>query len=140
MADNQTQGTIQATLFSNLNNYESNAVTFNVAQEVPLGTSIEYFYRTQWDPSDESEWHAIQPGQTLREGIKEGSRLQVKAVLKGDGKQTPILHDWNWQITNITAWSGHLFGVHLVDYVWNIGTEANANYTIKVTWDDDVNG
>lgn len=140
LADNQTQGTIQATLFSNLNNYESNAVTFNVAQEVPLGTSIEYFYRTQRDPSDESEWHAIQPGQTLREGIKEGSRLQVKAVLKGDGKQTPILHDWNWQITNITAWSGHLFGVHLVDYVWNIGTEANANYTIKVTWDDDVNG
>lgn len=66
--------------------------------------------------------------------------MQVKAVLKGDGKQTPILHDWNWQITNITAWSGHLFGVHLVDYVWNIGTEANANYTIKVTWDDDVNG
>lgn len=141
LADNQMQGTIQATVLSGLNIWESNAVTFQVAQEVPVGTSIEYYYRMQSsDSSSENEWIAIQPGQTLREGVKTGSQLQAKAVFNGDGTQSPVLYDWNWQVTNVTAWDGQLFDVHLVEYVYGIGTEANANYTIKVSWTDNVNG
>lgn len=127
-------GTVESTV--RITSNDAIRACLEVEENVPDGTSIEYFISTQGG-GENGNWFAITPKDaSIAENwgdIPPGTEVAIKAVLTGSGTNSPKLKSWKLGVEEKLGGSPYM--VKLVDEPWNLSTLTDVTHRTLLRWE-----